>query len=223
MNGRLLFFLVCLTFVKTFAQIPQKRSFGNYTIKSTEPTIAVKMHLDSVTRQWTISREKNRFARKPVNSISIVGTGYYGEHEYAGYKPSTYLRIIIENEPLSGSIRAYFPNMFWTIQDFKNDIPVVIRFRVDDKYIFQYEATIVKKTTMVEIDAGQDLKSMIEKLEMAQNFYIQMLDESELVRSFEHTQWRFQTDNAQKVIKDFQSIIKIKWIPEDAENPESKS
>jgi hypothetical protein len=223
MNGRLLFFLVCLTFVKTFAQIPEKRSFGNYTIKSTEPTIAVKMHLDSVTRQWTISREKNRFARKPVNSISIVGTGYYGEHEYAGYKPSTYLRIIIENEPLSGSIRAYFPNMFWTIQDFKNDIPVVIRFRVDDKFIFQYEATIVKKTTMVEVDAGQDLKSMIEKLEMAQNFYIQMLDEAELVRSFEHTQWRFQTDNAQKVIKDFQSIIKIKWIPEDAENPESKS
>ncbi len=70
---------------------------------------------------------------------------------------------------------------------------------------------------MVQINDGQDLKSMIDKLEMAQNFYVQMLDEEKLVRSFEHTQWRFQTDNAQKVIKEFQRIIKIEWIPEEGE------
>ena len=99
--------------------------------------------------------------------------------------------------------------MFWTIQDFNDDIPVNIRFRVDDKYIFQYAANIVKKTTMVEVNPGQDLKSMISKLEMAQNFYVQMLDDEDLVRSFDHMQWRFQTDNAEKVIKDFQDIIKI--------------
>ncbi len=58
MNLRLLSILMCLTLFKSFAQIPEKRSFGNYTIKSTEPTIAIKMHLDTVTRQWTISREK---------------------------------------------------------------------------------------------------------------------------------------------------------------------
>ena len=59
---------------------------------------------------------------------------------------------------------------------------------------------------------------MISKLEMAQNFYVQMLDDEDLVRSFDHTQWRFQTDNAKKVIKDFQNSIKIQWVVEDLTN-----
>ena len=216
--SRIFCLMLCLVFAKSVAQVLPKNAFGSYTIKSTKPSVSVRMHLDSVTHRWTISREKNLFTKKPVNSISIVGVGYFGEHEYAGYKPSTYARIVIENEPLSGNIRAYFPNMFWTIQDFNDDIPVNIRFRVDDKYIFQYAANIVKKTTMVEVNPGQDLKSMISKLEMAQNFYVQMLDDEDLVRSFDHMQWRFQTDNAEKVIKDFQDIIKIQWVVEDLTN-----
>lgn len=204
-----------LGFQSLSAQSARNSTFGDYVIKSTEPSIQVKMHLDSVTKRWMISYEQNRFARKPVNSISIVGIGYFGEHEYAGYKPSTYLRIQIENEPLSGSIRAYFPNMFWRIQSFKEDIPVQIRFRLDDKYIFEYEATVVKKTGKVIINPGQDLKMMINKLEMANTFYLQMLDIEQKLPSFEHTQWKFETNNAQKVIRDFQKVANIEWIPDN--------
>lgn len=213
-----LFFLLLLGTVSVFAQSARNSTFGDYTIKSTEPSIQVKMHLDTVTKRWMISYEENRFARKPVNSISIVGIGYFGEHEYAGYKPSTYPRIIIENEPLSGNIRAYFPNMFWRIQSFREDIPVQIRVRLDDKFIFQYDATIIKKTGKVVINPGQDLKSMISKLESAERFYLQMLDTENKVNSFEHTQWKFETNNAETVIKDFQEVANIKWIPDDQEN-----
>jgi len=38
------------------------------------------------------------------------------------------------------------------------------------------------------------------------------------VWSFDHTQCRFQTDNAEKVIKCFQDIIKIQWVVEDLTN-----
>jgi len=212
-----LFFLLLIFTLPIFAQSARNSTFGDYTIKSTEPSIQVKMHLDSVTKNWMISYEENRFARKPVNSISIVGVGYFGEHEYAGYKPSTYPRVIIENEPLSGNIRAYFPNMFWRIQSYKEDIPVQVRIRLDDNYIFQYEATIVKKTGKVVINQGQDLKSMIAKLELAERFYLQMLDTENKVNSFEHTQWKFETSNAASVIRDFQKVANIQWIPDDQE------
>ena len=207
--------IICFFSLTLHAQSARNSTFGDYVIKSTEPSIQVKMHLDSVTKRWMISYEKNRFARKPVNSISIVGVGYFGEHEYAGYKPSTYVRIIIENEPLSGAIRAYFPNMFWRIQSYKEDIPVQVRIRLDSQFIFEYTATIIKKSGKVVIDQGQDLKMMIDKLEMAETFYLQMLDSENRLPSFEHTQWKFETNNAQKVIRDFQKVANIKWIPDN--------
>lgn len=222
MRYRGIFYFILLTssyFV--FGQSARNSTFGDYVIKSTEPSVQVKMHLDSVTKQWIISYEQNRFARKPVNSISIVGVGYFGEHEYAGYKPSTYVRIVIENEPLSGNIRAYFPNMFWRIQDFRKDVPVQIRFRLDSKFIFEYDATVIKKSGKVIINDGQDLKMMISKLENAEKFYLQMLDTENQLPSFEHTQWKFETNNAQKVIRDFQKVANIEWVNEDNSETEN--
>lgn len=71
--SRILCLMLCLVFAKSVAQVLPKNAFGSYTIKSTKPSVSVRMHLDSVTRRWTISREKNRFVKKTSKQYLYCG------------------------------------------------------------------------------------------------------------------------------------------------------